>query len=89
MELHFHVYGYDGCPFCRKAKALLEDEGLSFMYFNAGNTLVERAQFLDERGIQGAERTFPRVYQVNERGDEVLVGGYTELETLLVFRDAA
>jgi glutaredoxin len=87
--MHLHVYGYDGCPFCQKAKALLDDEGLSYTFLNVGDVREDRAAWLDSRGISGDQRTFPRVFEVDNHGEERLVGGYTELETFVVFLEAA
>lgn len=69
----YKVYGYEECSFCRRAKALLTEMGLEYEFVLV--PLHERAQFLDEHGFSGSDRTFPKVW----RGQSY-VGGYSDLE---------
>lgn len=76
-DAEIRVYGKDGCPYCVKAKALLEAEGISFTYVDLTNDAVRQA-FYDDRGFTDKARTVPKVYEI--AGDtEVLIGGYAEL----------
>lgn len=74
----YRVYGFSSCPWCKRAQAALASAGLVYEYV-AIEDPVERVRFMDERGFEGSQRTFPRVYY----GDE-LVGGCTELEDRLL-----
>lgn len=74
----YRIYGFDDCPWCKKAKQLLEEEGIDYRYVDI-QTQEERARFLDERGFSGSDRTFPRIYKTVDN-KEVLVGGYASLE---------
>jgi len=80
----FRIYGFEGCPFCQRAKMILTKEGVPFEYVEVGEEREQRSAWLDARGITGDQRTFPRVYIFNGQ-KEILVGGYQELEDHLVF----
>lgn len=75
----FTIYGFDECPYCQKAKNLLTTEGAAFEYVNVGNNRETRSCWLDCKGFEGKDRTFPRVYFNNS-----LLGGYTDLENFLL-----
>lgn len=76
----YRIYGFSACPYCRKAKALLEAEGIAHDYV-AIEDPAARAAFLDARGIRGADRTYPRVWTLAPDGSEDrLVGGFSDLE---------
>jgi len=87
MKAQYRIYGFDSCPFCQKAKALLQSEGLPFEYIDLESDL-EKKLFLDARGFQPPHRTFPRVYAIADCGEEVLIGGYTDLENHILFEVA-
>lgn len=76
----YRIYGFAACPYCRKAKALLEGEGIAYDYV-AIEDPAARSAFLDARGITGADRTYPRVWTLSPDGrEERLVGGFSDLE---------
>ena len=76
----YRIYGFAACPYCRKAKALLEREGIPHDYI-AIEDPAKRASFLDARGFTGADRTYPRIWTLaNDGTEERLVGGFSELE---------
>jgi glutaredoxin len=81
--MQYRIYGYEGCPFCLKAKGLLADKTIPFEFVEIPER-TERTRFLDERGFEAPNRTFPRVYAL-EDGEEKLVGGYSDLEALFFF----
>ena len=64
------IYGKDFCPFCDKAVALCEREGLEFEYKKLGRDF-ERKELMET--FPGA-RTFPQIIFNGEK-----IGGYTEL----------
>jgi len=51
------VFTKKGCPYCAKAKALLNDNGIVFEEIEASNTITERTL----RAVTGKE-TYPQVY---------------------------
>lgn len=82
------IYGYDGCKWCTKAVDLVDELGVAYSYTVINNPAA-RAAFMNERGFEGNNRTFPRVYRVIE-GVESIIGGFAELqEHLAGISDAA
>jgi len=76
----YRIYGFAACPYCRKAKALLEEQRIAYDYV-AIEDPAARVAFLDTRGFIGADRTYPRVWALAADGrEERLVGGFAELE---------
>lgn len=68
------LYSKPNCPFCVRAKKLLEDKGIGYTEVSA----VDKREELIERvtAVTGsAPRTVPQIWL----GD-VYIGGYTELE---------
>ena len=68
------VYGFNECPYCQKAKRLLDSNGIEYTYENITEK-SDRTQFMDVRGFEHPNRTFPKIYQDGE-----LIGGCDELE---------
>jgi glutaredoxin len=64
------VYTKDNCPFCDRAKALLENKGIQYNTINVGQQQDAR-QFLVDRGL----RSVPQIFN----GDTLLEGGYQGL----------
>jgi glutaredoxin 1/glutaredoxin 3 len=80
----YRIYGYDACTYCRRAKTLLEEEGIPYDYV-ALEDPAARAAFLDARGFQGMQRTYPRIWTLRPDGTEGrLVGGFSDLELEVV-----
>jgi glutaredoxin len=73
----FRVYSKNGCPFCTKSKSLLEKLNYDFEVVDLTDDAT-RFKFYDDRGFVAPNRTVPKVYDLID-GQEVLVGGYTEL----------
>ena len=65
------IYGKTQCPFCDKAKALCEKEGLEFVYKQLDEDFTREELF--ERFPTA--RTFP---QITAHGE--YIGGFTEFE---------
>lgn len=74
----YRIYGYSGCSWCQKAKDLLIEERVTFEWVPIEDADARKA-WMDERGFKAPNRTFPRVYAL-EDDVETLVGGFTELE---------
>ena len=64
------VYTKDNCPFCERAKALLENKGVQYNAINVGQQ-PEARQFLVDQGL----RSVPQIFN----GDALLEGGYQGL----------
>lgn len=67
------VYSTDYCPFCDRAKALLEARGVAFEEVNVEGDDARRAWLVQATG----QRTVPQIFI----GDES-IGGFTELAAL-------
>jgi glutaredoxin 3 len=64
------VYTTNACPFCVRAKALLDARGLPYEEVNLGRDPETRAELAQKTGMM----TFPQILI-----DEQLVGGFDEL----------
>lgn len=64
------MYTTDACPFCVRAKALLQRRDLAFEEINLGRDPGGRAALVEKTGMM----TFPQILV----GDEV-VGGFDQL----------
>ena len=67
------VYTTEYCPYCVRAKALLERKGVSFDEIDVGNDDAQREQMIETSG----RRTVPQIFI-----DGNPVGGYDELAAL-------
>ena len=75
------LYSKDDCPFCEKAKAHLEREGITYE-LNVLNDPVERNELYNNFGLVGRQRTMPQIFWGHER-----VGGYDDMMRDARFRD--
>jgi glutaredoxin 3 len=64
------VYSKNNCPFCTKAKALLEIKGIEYTEVN-----IEQDADARQRIVDAGLRTVPQIY-INE---QLLTGGYNGL----------
>jgi glutaredoxin 3 len=72
-SMHAEVYTKDHCPYCVRAKHLLEQKGATYTEVSA----VEQREQLIERVTKdtgGAPRTVPQIYL-----DGQYIGGYDDL----------
>lgn len=63
------VYGTEVCPFCHRAKALLESKELNYEYIDVSESVDAKMMFR-EKGL----RTVPQVFI-----EDKLIGGFTDL----------
>lgn len=71
--MHAELFSKDHCPYCVRAKHLLEKQGIPYTEISA----VEKREELIERVTRDsgeAPRTVPQIYL-----DGQYIGGYTEL----------
>ncbi|MGF1509109.1 MAG: glutaredoxin family protein [Myxococcota bacterium] len=64
------VYSAEWCPFCRRARSLLDRKGVRYQVVDVDGDLDKRRWLADVTG----QRTIPQIFI----GDEA-IGGYTEL----------
>lgn len=67
------VYAADWCPFCQRAKMLLDHKGVDYVLYDT-DAEPQRKQ---EMQALGGAHTVPQIFV-----GETLVGGYTELAGL-------
>ena len=67
------IYTTEYCPFCTRAKALLDQKGITYVEHNLEGKPDELAALKNRTGL----RTVPQIFI----GDE-LVGGFSELAAL-------
>ena len=78
--MKYVVFSKSTCPFCQRAKAILEDKNLSYhiIDFKEGNQ-----EILQEMKVAASWNTVPMIFQIAEGGEIKFVGGCSELESLL------
>lgn len=80
------VYGYEGCSYCDKAKSLLDQEKIEYLFYQVGDTVEMRRAWLDGRGYTDPMlRTFPKIF-LRDVTTQITseVGGYSELEEMIL-----
>ena len=77
----FEVYGAPGCNWCEKAKWLLDYHKKSYTYIDVTENADVKSAFLKRFPN---EKTVPQVmFDGADRGYEVHIGGYKQLEQWL------
>ena len=74
----YEVYGAPGCSYCERAKGLIEHYGAEYTYIDVSvNPDVQASFFKRFPNV----KTVPQiVYDGNDRGYPVHIGGYDKLE---------
>lgn len=74
-RMKIEVYGHDECPYCLRAKALLQDKGWNYIYYDI-KRCPERAKELSNKmksfGVKNI--TVPQIF-INEDS----IGGFSDL----------
>lgn len=65
------------CPFCHRAKAFLEEKRISYVEFILEPP--DRQKLYDRLGLEDRERTVPQIILTDDDGEEMRIGGFTEL----------
>ena len=68
------VYTTQSCPYCVRAKRLLQERGLAYEEFDVGDDAALRARIVER---SGGRRTVPQIFI-----DDRPIGGYEELAAL-------
>lgn len=74
MPKNITVYSKDYCPYCKRAKALLSQKGVSFTNIEVGDN-VELMNEMIERAV--GRRTVPQIFI-----DNIHIGGSDDLVAL-------
>ncbi len=72
---HIEIYTFDHCPYCKRAKALLEAKGVKYTEYDITHDEAARDKMAAERS--GGKRTVPQIF-ING----VHVGGCDDLHAL-------
>ena len=72
---HIEIYTKNWCPYCHAAKALLDDEGLTFEEFD----VTDDSELEEEMILRAERRTVPQIFIGG-----VHVGGFDDLRALQV-----
>lgn len=75
--LDYHVYAIPNCPWCKRARTLLDYAAGDYLYTVINNN-IEKQKLLDEWQVPDGERTWPQIFLDGKR-----IGGYTELKAHL------
>ena len=72
------VYSLDYCPYCKKAKTILKDLGISFIDIDATQNESKISKELAQKYIIEGEVTYPQIIF-----GETRIGGYDSLIKLI------
>lgn len=78
----FKIISRDGCPYCVKAVETFVNEGFDFEEIKL-NDQEKRNEFYDSLGLEGNKRTVPQIWEIDENGSEIYIGGYSQLKEKL------
>lgn len=67
------IYSADWCPYCNRAKRLLESKGVRYTEINVDQHPEKRSEIMNKTGM----RTIPQIFI----GDQ-FIGGFSELSAL-------
>ncbi len=70
---HIEVYSTPNCPYCVRAKALLQSKNLTFKEIDVGDDVERLRKMVQLSGL----RSVPQIF-INDRS----IGGYDELAQL-------
>jgi glutaredoxin len=74
--IEYTIYGKKNCPYCEKAKELLDSKGIGYEYFDVMLDLTRRTEMMTR--VNRPVTTVPQIMK-----GEHYVGGYTDLLALL------
>ncbi len=71
----YHVIATSACPWCDRARELLESKGLDFYVDDMG----EQPELLNEMKSKMNYKTVPMIWEISEVGSKKFIGGYSDL----------
>ena len=74
--MKYKIYGTEYCPFCKMVKELLDHKKIEYDYL----TFEPHSDTLQELKDWTKWKTVPLVFEVDEKGTERFIGGFTDLE---------
>ena len=80
MNQEYVLYGWKGCPFCKKAEDLLIEHNKSYIKIDVDDAFASRDEFFKHVSTlnHGYSRTVPQIFAGGR-----FVGGYTALATYI------
>ena len=79
MAAEYIVIGKASCPFCTRAKSLLDSKGIEYTYRDVQE--VNSADVAALEKIAGGEfRTVPQIFKYKPGGGLDYIGGFTDLD---------
>ena len=75
----FYVVGRPSCPYCVKAKDLLEERGLNYEFRNLENNRELMLEYVNKFKWD----TVPMVFHFDEHGEHKFLGGFSGLVDFL------
>lgn len=73
------IYGADKCPFCNKAKDLLDNNNKQYVYYDITDKKTKIMNELADK--TNNQRTVPIIFD-----NQKFIGGYTELSNIILFQ---
>ena len=77
--MKYKIYATETCPYCHMAKELLENKKIEYEYL----TLEASSPIMEEIKTYTKWSTVPLVFEVDDKGTETFVGGFSELNAKL------
>jgi glutaredoxin len=71
----YHLITKLTCPYCIKAEKLLQEKGLRYNTDPLDDEPTMLTEIQDQMGFS----TVPIIWEIDERGNKIFIGGYTEL----------
>ena len=70
---HIEIYSTNQCPWCTRAKSLLQSEGLDYEEIDVSSDQARLLEMMERSG----RRTVPQIFI-----DDISIGGFDELSKL-------
>lgn len=77
------IYTKPNCPWCTRAKALLEQHKIPYTEYQVGVGQVTKESIqaqVNSMGIQAVIKTVPQVFYTDAMGKTTYIGGFTDLQ---------
>tara|TARA_B100000424_G_scaffold268419_1_gene263168 strand:+ start:2526 stop:2819 length:294 start_codon:yes stop_codon:yes gene_type:complete len=71
----YHIISTMTCPWCDRAKELLEKKGADFYV----DDFSEKPELLSEMKVKMNYKTVPMIWEISDTGRRKFIGGYSDL----------